>query len=389
MNESSNKTVLITPKKTEKTTLSAAQKRFNSLTKKIDVERNRLIEWQETTHTYHKKLNNEYEPLLNELIDAKVQWIVLLDEAYDNKVFTKTDKQKLHHIISELTQELIAEFDREELKPIFNKYNDFDYDEMFDETQSEMSDLMKEMVENMFNVELDEDADISTPENFKAHLQEKIREKLDSQQAQTQTQTQEPSKGHKKTKKQLEKELRQQEEEALALQSVREVYRKLAAALHPDREQDIDERLRKTELMQRVNAAYGKKDLLKLLELQLEIEQIDAQHLTQIADSRLKYFNKILKEQLEELNHEVDQIEVRFKLMLNMPYYASLSPKQLLVALARDIHAVKHESGLFKVQLESFQNPTALKAWLKKFKLPKKRIEEDFYFEEFSPFNFR
>jgi hypothetical protein len=388
MNAPSTKTVLITPKTTEKTTLSSAQKRFNSLTKKIDVERNRLIEWQEITHTYHQKINNEYEPLLNELIEAKTQWVLLLDEAYDNRVFTKTDKQKLHHILSEYTQELIAEFDRDELKPIFNKYNEFDYDEMFDETQSEMSDLMKEMVENMFNVELDEDADISSPENFKAHLQEKLREKLDAQPQQW-TQTQEPPPERKKTKKQLEKELRLQEEEALALQSVREVYRKLAAVLHPDREQDFDERIRKTELMQRVNAAYGKKDLLKLLELQLEIEQIDAQHLTQIADSRLKYFNKILKEQLEELNHEVEQIEGRFKVMLNIPYYASLSPKQLIYALNRDIKDVKEESGLFKTQLESFQNPTALKAWLKKYKLPKKQTQEDFYFEDFSPFNFR
>ena len=388
MNAPSTKTVLITPKTTEKTTLSSAQKRFNSLTKKIDVERNRLIEWQEITHTYHQKINNEYEPLLNDLIDTKTQCVLLLDEAYDNRVFTKTDKQKLHHILSEYTQELIAEFDRDELKPIFNKYNEFDYDEMFDETQSEMSDLMKEMVENMFNVELDEDADISSPENFKAHLQEKLREKLDAQPQQW-TQTQEPPPERKKTKKQLEKELRLQEEEALALQSVREVYRKLAAVLHPDREQDIDERIRKTELMQRVNAAYGKKDLLKLLELQLEIEQIDAQHLTQIADSRLKYFNKILKEQLEELNHEVEQIEGRFKVMLNIPYYASLSPKQLIYALNRDIKDVKEESGLFKTQLESFQNPTALKAWLKKFKLPKKQTQEDFYFEDFSPFNFR
>ena len=388
MNAPSTKTVLITPKTTEKTTLSSAQKRFNSLTKKIDVERNRLIEWQEITHTYHQKINNEYEPLLNDLIDTKTQCVLLLDEAYDNRVFTKTDKQKLHHILSEYTQELIAEFDRDELKPIFNKYNEFDYDEMFDETQSEMSDLMKEMVENMFNVELDEDADISSPENFKAHLQEKLREKLDAQPQQW-TQTQEPPPERKKTKKQLEKELRLQEEEALALQSVREVYRKLAAVLHPDREQDIDERIRKTELMQRVNAAYGKKDLLKLLELQLEIEQIDAQHLTQIADSRLKYFNKILKEQLEELNHEVEQIEGRFKVMLNIPYYASLSPKQLIYALNRDIKDVKEESGLFKTQLESFQNPTALKAWLKKYKLPKKQTQEDFYFEDFSPFNFR
>ena len=388
MNAPSTKTVLITPKTTEKTTLSSAQKRFNSLTKKIDVERNRLIEWQEITHTYHQKINNEYEPLLNELIEAKTQWVLLLDEAYDNSVLTKTDKQKLHHILSEYTQELIAEFERYELKPLFNKYNEFDYDEMFDETQSEMSDLMKEMVENMFNVELDEDVDISSQENFKAHLQEKLREKLDAQPQQW-TQTQEPPPERKKTKKQLEKELRLQEEEALALQSVREVYRKLAAVLHPDREQDFDERIRKTELMQRVNAAYGKKDLLKLLELQLEIEQIDAQHLTQIADSRLKYFNKILKEQLEELNHEVEQIEGRFKVMLNIPYYASLSPKQLIYALNRDIKEVKEESGLFKTQLESFQNPTALKAWLKKYKLPKKQTQEDFYFEDFSPFNFR
>jgi hypothetical protein len=47
----------------------------------------------------------------------------------------------------------------------------------------------------------------------------------------------------------------------------------LVAALHPDREPDEQERKRKTELMQRVNTSYGKKYLLLLLELQLEIEQ--------------------------------------------------------------------------------------------------------------------
>ncbi len=47
------------------------------------------------------------------------------------------------------------------------------------------------------------------------------------------------------------------------------------AVLHPDREPDEAERVRKTELMQRVNEAYSKKDLLQLVALQLEIEQID------------------------------------------------------------------------------------------------------------------
>ena len=275
------------------------------------------------------------------------------------------------------------EFDRDELKPIFNKYNEFDYDERMDEAQSEMSDLMKGFVENMFDVEMDEDLDLSSPEQFKAHLQEKLREKIN---AQEQTDTQEPVKERKKTKKQLEKELRLQEEEALSQQSVREIYRKLAAALHPDREQDIDERIRKTELMQRVNAAYGKKDLLKLLELQLEIEQIDAEHLTQIADSRLKYFNKILKEQLEELNHEVYQIEDRFKMMLNMPYYASLTPKKVILYLNDDINYLKDELESLKSEIESFKNPSEVKAWLKHFKLPKKRIQEGLFYND-STFN--
>jgi len=57
--------------------------------------------------------------------------------------------------------------------------------------------------------------------------------------------------------------------------AVREVFRKLASELHPDRETDPAEHARKTELMQRVNQTYKAGDLLALLELQLSIEQID------------------------------------------------------------------------------------------------------------------
>ena len=137
-------------------------------------------------------------------------------------------------------------------------------------------------------------------------MQEKLREQADNQ---AQEQLEAPVKQGKKTKKQLEKEAHQQEEEALASKSVQEVYRKLVAALHPDREPDPDEQKRKTELMQRVNIAYGKKDLLLLLALQLEIEQIDPAHLNHIADSRLKYFNKILKEQLYSARSQMRKIK--------------------------------------------------------------------------------
>ncbi len=50
-------------------------------------------------------------------------------------------------------------------------------------------------------------------------------------------------------------EQRREAEAQQATQSVREVYRKLASALHPDRETDERQREAKTALMQRVNQA--------------------------------------------------------------------------------------------------------------------------------------
>ncbi|MDZ7811938.1 MAG: J domain-containing protein [Ideonella sp.] len=53
-------------------------------------------------------------------------------------------------------------------------------------------------------------------------------------------------------------------------QSLREIYRKLASALHPDRASDDADRARRHALMQKVNQANDAKDLLTLLQLQLE-----------------------------------------------------------------------------------------------------------------------
>ncbi|WP_143605999.1 hypothetical protein [Variovorax sp. 54] len=56
---------------------------------------------------------------------------------------------------------------------------------------------------------------------------------------------------------------------------MRDIFRKLASAPHPDRETDAQQRKVKTALMQKANQAYAANDLLALLELQLQL-QIDA-----------------------------------------------------------------------------------------------------------------
>ncbi|WP_340124320.1 hypothetical protein [Methylobacter svalbardensis] len=337
---------------------------------------------------YHQKFEQEYEPLEEALSNHKAEWVQLLDQFFDMPLFKKTDKLKIKHLICELSENLIAEFNKDDLKPLFNKYSDNDYDILNQETESTVGDLMKNIAQSMFNVDLGDDIDVSSPEKFQAYLQEKLHAQAE---AQSQDQSA-PVNQRKKTKKQLEKEARQLEEEELASKSVREVYRKLVAVLHPDREPDEEERKRKTELMQRVNTAYGKKDLLLLLELQLEIEQIDPEHLSQIADSRLKYFNKILKEQLAELDQETHHIESMFKLNLSLPFYALLTPKQLMSGLAKDIQELQAEITAIQNELEIFHNPASLKAWLKSYKIPKNAGHDDFddlFFGDLMPFGFR
>ncbi len=89
---------------------------------------------------------------------------------------------------------------------------------------------------------------------------------------------------------------------------LREIYRKLASALHPDREADGAERERKTALMKRVNQAYQNEDLLELLSLQIEIEQIDSEHLAGLPEQRLRHYNHVLKEQVRTLEGERDAL---------------------------------------------------------------------------------
>jgi hypothetical protein len=377
------KAIRIAPKK-QGSTLSAAQKRFNNLIKQIDKNKKLLLDWKDTIPVYQQKVGQEYEPLFDTFNGYRLEWLQLLDQYYEQPQFKKTDKAKIKHIIGTVCDDLVVDMESEAVKALFNKYKDTDYDAMVQEQEQAMAEMIKGLAKEMFKVDIDDDVDVSTPEKFQAHLQDKLREQAEAEEAVK------AAKPKKKTVKQLAREAKQQEDEALAGKSVQEIYRKLVAALHPDREPDEQERVRKTELMQRVNTAYGKKDLLQLLELQLEAEQVDAAQLGHIADDRLKHFNKILGEQLAELADEIEHIEMTFMERLNMPFFGKITPKHLLAELAHDMRQVKQDIAYIKEDLQDHADPAAFKAWLKAYRIPKPK-RRDAFDELFGgdPFDFR
>jgi vacuolar-type H+-ATPase subunit I/STV1 len=122
--------------------------------------------------------------------------------------------------------------------------------------------------------------------------------------------------------------------------------------------------------------------------LQLEAEQIDQVHMNTIAEDRLKYINKILKGQLDELQQEIAQVEFPFKMQLNLPPTMPLSPKRLLQHLAENIRAIKRDTSRLREELRAYQNFTVLKASLKGYRIPKgpsfEKLDESF-FDGFEP----
>jgi len=340
--------------------LSKGQKAFNTLIKQIEKRRARLSAWEAAMPAFHRKYVSQFAPLEQTSIDLRTKLVHRLDQAYPQKDLTKSERRTIADLISDLAGELVAQSDDPELKSIYNRYSESDFDS---EAAAELDD-MKTALEAMLGVELGDDVDMSSPEDVlqRAHAQ---MEKLQAQDA-LENQAREARRAkRKKTPRQLAAEAREQVEQAELSLSIREVYRKLASALHPDRETDPQERERKTTLMQRANQAYSKNSLLQLLELQLELEHIDQSVINNIGEDRLKHYNKILKEQLGELDHEILHVENGFKHSYGIPPFIEVSPGTVMRNLAADIFSLQESLHALEHDLLVFDDVKQLKGWLK------------------------
>ncbi|KWE89154.1 molecular chaperone DnaJ [Burkholderia ubonensis] len=346
-----------------KTVLSKGQKAFNALIKQIEKRRKRLSAWEHVIPAFQKRYVDELLPLERAWTDLRTTMAFRLDEASGRKGLTKAEQRTISTLIASLAGDLLDANADAQLKAIYNRHGGTDYDV---EIAAEFA-TMKAELEAMLGVELDDDLDMSAHDEVLQH----VRAKLEQQQARDEAnrRAREARRAERqKTAKQLAKESQQQAEQVALSQSIRDVYRKLASALHPDREPDPLERERKTSLMQRVNQAYDRNDLLKLLELQLELEHIDQHAINQISEDRLKHYNKILKEQVAELDQEIRHVESHLRLTYGLSPYVEVSPDTVLVILAREIVGREQDIRNLKEEMPLFDDVGSLKRWLKEMK---------------------
>jgi predicted RNase H-like nuclease (RuvC/YqgF family) len=87
--------------------------------------------------------------------------------------------------------------------------------------------------------------------------------------------------------------------------SIRELYRKLASILHPDKEHDPEVRAEKTELMKKLNNAYRDNDIETMMNMQVELTQSDIGDLVndrEVLNLTIEHLNR----QIAKLKREAD-----------------------------------------------------------------------------------
>ena len=155
--------------------------------------------------------------------------------------------------------------------------------------------------------------------------------------------------------------------------SLREVYRRLASRLHPDREPDPDERARKTAQMQRINAAYAAGDLLALLDLQRAWADAPptpaAAAPADPSDTRLRQHIAALTEQRERLQADLDAIVRRFAVLRpDLPARAdTVTPQLVETMLGTEIRELRARVAALDRDLAYCRDPGTLGAWLRSF----------------------
>ncbi|AOI89510.1 molecular chaperone DnaJ [Burkholderia pseudomultivorans] len=347
----------------ETTRLSKARKTFNALVEQIDKRRERLGAWEAVMPAFQKKFVDGLLPLEQASSALRIRLVHLLDDAFLKKGLSKAEQRILSGLIADMARDLLDVGDDAQLKIVYKRHgaSGIDSDAMTDRKAA------KTKAGPTPGDEPADDLDTLSPDELAARIQAELDAQFERDMASHAAREAQRAR-RRKAPRQAAAQARREAEQAASSRSIREIYRKLASALHPDREPDPREQERKTVLMQRVNDAYAKGKLLQLLELQLEIEQIDQHAIDSFGEERLARYNGILEEQLRELDQEILHVEADFRRTYGIASSVKLAPDTVMRMLARDMASVQRGIHELNVALREFEDLDKVRDWLKDVK---------------------
>lgn len=328
---------------------SPEQEAFDTLQRRIQAQRELLAQWQAAVDDYERRYARELRPLLDDYRQLHIDLLERLDHAASGGLrLGRTDAHALHALIVDIAESLLIGEDDEALQKQLLSLRD-KYAEPDDDSHD--SHALGHAAPTA------DDAGASA---------EPTLEDWETQQAQAEAQRAQERAAHRREAAARKK---QREPEAVqAHQSLRAVYRQLVSLLHPDREPDEQERLRKTALMQRVNEAYAAQRLSDLLQLQQEVASADAARAAQagaLPTEKLAAYNRLLSDQLKALQQQVRELEADFKARHRLNPHGRLKPATLSDHLRVDQAKLNNSIRAMQREAMLLEDPEVLKQWVK------------------------
>lgn len=359
--------------------LTPAQQRFNELLARIELlsaHIQRLEAWSDRHRYVHIQALRES---VQQAQAHRKNLLLFLHERLQTADLTVQQQRMARGKLRSLIGQLAAMADPQ-VQALADVYVSEEDAQEAAEEQAEAAQRLRERIEEALGQPLEKPSQYQTPEDM---MQAGMRQWQRQQQADDDRKA--AKRAARKAQKQAQKKSAAAEKgevpvallrEADAKSAIRTIYRQLASALHPDREPDEQERLRKTGLMSEVNAAYEKNDLTTLLRLQMQVTQVNPQSTARMADDKLIAMALLLKEQVAALEDDLDQLQSRLTRELCVPVRADADEAVLSLSLQRIQADQRHSVDSLAGDLRRIQNDAELKRWLKEqWQLAKEQVQ--------------
>ena len=359
--------------------LTPAQQRFNALLARIEQlsgQIERLQAWSDRHRYAHIQALRESVQLAQA---HRKSLLLFVHERLQTADFTERQQRMARGLVRGLIDPLAASADPQ-VQALADLYVSEEDTQEAAQEQAEAAERLRERIEEALGQPIEKAGQYQTPEEM---MQAGMCQWQRQQEADEQRKA--AKRAAKKAHKQAQKKSAAAEKgevppavlrEADAKSAIRTVFRQLASALHPDREPDEQERLRKTALMSEVNAAYEKNELSTLLRLQMQVTQVNPQNATRMADAQLIAMASLLKEQVAALEDDLDALQSRLSRELCVPVRADVDEAAMTQALQRIQADQRHSADSLAADLRRIQNDAELKRWLKEqWQLAKEQVQ--------------
>ena len=277
--------------------LSSQQKKLNRLIEQIEQQKIQLDMWQKAKDEIQQQTRKTLVPIYSELHNILFQQLEQLWNCLQVHEFSKADLTQLDDKIQNLASLLKnSQFLTEQQKIKVIQIGEF-YQQHAEHTQAKKQKK---------NLHREEDYNIKSNHHIENNTQV-----IDEDFVEMDWNADDFDEQHQLEREQhrlnRQKEKREQAQK-MADQALKTVYLKIASIIHPDREQDEQIKVEKTEMLQQVNQAYEQQDLFYLLKLQIQVELNRGTAQKGLSNEQVKFYKLALDTQKQQLDAQIAEI---------------------------------------------------------------------------------